>query len=423
MKRFYTLAIAAIAVIGLALFATPASAVHKGAGDLTCGACHTMHSSQGGTNAPGMGGATGSWLLLRASVTSKEKIGDFCLSCHAENGTGGAAVVQNPGVAGWETTPPKVYRTTAWSNGDFTAVGAGGDFNGSGDYSGGVFTNDAGDNVIGASLGKGHSINLTTLDQVPPGSNTGAGGIENFTCTTCHDPHGVSTTTAAINKYRNLRGNIADGGNGIPWDTSGNIATSYVGAVAGSATGGTNTTLANNVWPVYRNAGSQNSYGGSATAGLQFSRFCAQCHGDWHEETETGNGIKNWALAGNDPTSGNYDWQRHPVDAALVQAPSLLSTSGVTIVDKGHYDATYGNLALGRKLPAANNGGSAVYYGDNDGDKVFCLSCHFAHGSPNFDILRWSHTSAVEAGSQAGNAIPSDTGCQQCHNRGGAWGL
>src|SRR4030066_2380460 len=102
-----------------------------------------MHSSQGGTSVSAMGGASGSWLLLRASITSKEKIGDFCLSCHAENGAQ-AATQQNSGV--WLTTPPKVYRTTAWTNGDFTEVGAGGDFKGSGGFDGTTFTNDAGAN-------------------------------------------------------------------------------------------------------------------------------------------------------------------------------------------------------------------------------------------------------------------------------------
>ena len=321
MKTFYTLAIAAIAVIGLALFATPALAVHAGTGQgLTCGACHTMHSSQGGTSVSAMGGATGSTLLLRVAIANKYQIGNFCLSCHAENGAQ-AATPQNSGV--WLTTPPKVYRTTAWTNGDFTEVGAGGDFNGSGAFDGTTFTNDAGDDITagGPSTGKGHSINLQAADIMPPGSNSGAGGIESFTCTTCHDPHGTTTTIAAINKYRNLRGNISDGGNGIEWTAD--IATSYVGGVGGGALGGTGTTVANNTWPVYRSATSQNSYSGSATAGAQFSRFCAQCHGDWHEVTETGNGINNWAVSGNDPTSGNFDWQRHPVDAALVAGGQL----------------------------------------------------------------------------------------------------
>lgn len=414
MKKIYTLAIAAMAVIGLALFAKPALAIHAGTGQgLACGACHTMHSSQGGTSVSNMGGATGSWLLLRASVTSKEKIGDFCLSCHAE-GEAGGGTQYNSGV--WLTTPPKVYRTTAWTDGEFTAVGAGGDFNMSGGITGGVFSNDAGDNGADPDLGRGHSINLQPGAIMPPGSN--GTGITNFTCTTCHDPHGTTVTTAAINFYRNLRGNLgAEAGNGIAW--TGNIANSYVGAVNGSAAGGTGTASQNNTWPVYKAGGSQNSYSGSATAGANFSRFCAQCHGDWHEDTVGAS--FNWASA-SDPTAGNFDWNRHPVNAALIQGSSELSTSGVSIVDKAHYDQTYGNLALGKKLPAADMGADGLYYGDDNADKVFCLSCHFAHGSPNFDILRWSHASAVSNGSQTGSVLTSDTGCQQCHNRGGAWG-
>ena len=53
------------------------------------------------------------------------------------------------------------------------------------------------------------------------------------------------------------------------------------------------------------------------------------------------------------------------------------------------------------------------------GHRVFCLSCHFAHGGPHYDALRWDYTSAVSSGSQFGNPIPSNKGCQLCHNRGG----
>ena len=54
MKRLILTTLLAFAFgIGLSLLvATPSMAVHKGAGPLTCGACHTMHSSQGGTSNP-----------------------------------------------------------------------------------------------------------------------------------------------------------------------------------------------------------------------------------------------------------------------------------------------------------------------------------------------------------------------------------
>jgi len=78
-----TLLLASAFGIGLVLLtATSSMAVHKGAGDLTCGACHTMHSSQGGTSVASMGANTGSFILLRTSVADRSELHNFCLQCH-----------------------------------------------------------------------------------------------------------------------------------------------------------------------------------------------------------------------------------------------------------------------------------------------------------------------------------------------------
>ncbi|MEK7841837.1 MAG: hypothetical protein AAB197_04110, partial [Deltaproteobacteria bacterium] len=134
MKRTILTALPAFAFgIGLALLAaTPSMAVHKGAGDLVCGSCHTMHSSQGGTSilSMGDGAASGSFVLLRVAVSGRENLHNFCLQCHSENGAH-AGVINNTGV--WSTTPPKVYLATAWN---VSNVGGGGAFNGT--YAGGV---------------------------------------------------------------------------------------------------------------------------------------------------------------------------------------------------------------------------------------------------------------------------------------------
>ncbi len=83
--------------------------------------------------------------------------------------------------------------------------------------------------------------------------------------------------------------------------------------------------------------------------------------------------------------------------------------------------AHYNSIPDGFKLPVANTGTSLdqeFYYADADNeDKVFCLSCHFAHGGPYCDALRWDYITNVVQGDQTGNAIPSNLGCQQCHSR------
>jgi hypothetical protein len=209
---------------------------------------------------------------------------------------------------------------------------------------------------------------------------------------------------------------------------AGDIGSSYVGGVTypNPETGSSITpTAAAHIWPVFDN-NSTNAYLtnnsvaitlNSADLGdtdesnkVLMSAWCAQCHGAWHED------VVNVTA-----TSGS-DWLRHPVDNRLKDTTPL-SGLGLSIVDFNHLTKTYGNLAVAQKLPVADGGGAAKYYADNTADEVFCLSCHFAHASPtNLDALRWGYTTAVTAGSQVGAGVPSDDGCQQCHNKGGSFG-
>ena len=399
----------------LMVTATPSEAVHAGSGELTCGQCHTMHSSQGG-DATDMGGANGSSILLR--IPGTKQISDLCLSCHAENGDN-ANIPYNSGA--WLTRAPKVLKTTAvWTSAssDFSTIGAGGDFSsilsnpGSGVYS--PTGTDA--SVTGlASLGYGHSINNANA-LLPPGQ-TGATTITDFACTNCHDPHGVTATTTAINEYRNLKSGLGD--DGVVWTAGGggDLAGSHVGGVAGTAQTGETPGGAANIWPVYSAAGGtfQNRYFTNA-GDSNMSLFCAQCHGKWHEDITLGNG---------DEATDGSDWSRHPVDAALVGLTPAdeLSAGGASIVDFDHYDKTYGGLAIGSKLPALQTAAAGTtYFADGPTDKVFCLSCHFAHAGPNFDALRWAYQLSVSTGTQVGVSLVSDVGCQQCHNRGGNYG-
>lgn len=437
MKKLFLLAIGAGFAIALLMIATPSMAVHRGSGDLTCGGCHTMHSSQGGQYSPGMGGQTGSLVLLRQGITTRANIHLLCLQCHSQNGAQ-AGVAQAP----HNTTAPKVHLSPAWAGGAYSGVGAGGDFGTTGTYAGGVWTlqssgSDWSDTVVG--LGRGHSLGLETV--IPPGNNTsgesGTGtAIAYLTCTSCHDSHGTPTTTEGINRFRNLRaGTYMQANVQNPWsnmNTFGDVANSYVGGVAGGTgfSNGTNPNAPNtdNMWPVWRSTGTQNVYyqkavsvtlGGTSDAGenstnVGISAFCAQCHGAWHE----GRFPANRAGAG-----PNYDWMRHPVNNRIVDVDSR-SGSNVAITAWSHYNNNTDSKGPytstdATKLPTAHQtaGGGTTYYATTSDGKVFCVSCHFSHGGPYNDILKWNYTSAVSSGSQTGNAIPSNIGCQQCHNR------
>ena len=298
----------------------------------------------------------------------------------------------------------------------FAVIGAGGDFSGE--------LNATWDATSTFAQGRGHSLGAQSV--MPPG---GDAAIADFSCTNCHDPHGAyNASTATVNEYRNLRISAtgASANSGVTLNTG---TVSYVGdqsslAVLGTAVKFTPTgtqgtaAAANRTWPLYDNdgvlaVGRSNTY--RVTAGFAagtdgISRWCAQCHDNWHEAIVPGNRNVN-----------AVDWQRHPVDNSLGEAGSLLSGAGVTIIDTTNYNAT---LATWKALPVADTNGtpSNVAYmpsGQEANSKVFCLSCHFAHGGPYFDLLRWDYLSSVgpALGSQGGNSIASTVGCQLCHNR------
>lgn len=438
-----------LAAAGLWLFAsTQASAVHKGAGDLTCGNCHTIHNSQGGAALNAGGPAEGSLLLLRGSVTTRAEVHNFCFQCHAADGA-----QANNNFAPHGQVPPKVNLAGngTWNmNTSFNQIGAGGDFFAA------CGTGPVYDcwNVDGGAVavGKGHSLGAVNV--TPPGSTNPA--IAEFSCINCHDPHGTDNAASpSINKFRNLRHTPTGGGYAVAF-SAGEFG-SYVGGITGTFAGGGNFVPeagpnGTSIWPVFKGTmtgvpttdhANSNWYGasslmadgvtpnvnapaGTAANSMGMSLWCASCHTKWHEGNAPGN------------VNGS-DFNRHPVDwmietlagaagtcAAGDTAGVLGGASGdnVCILDTTHYDAT----VAGQSLPTASGQAAAdkVYYlisgttgaTTQDENAVMCLSCHFAHGGPYNDNLRWDYTSAVGVGSQTGNGIPSTRGCQLCHNRG-----
>lgn len=428
MKR---LLLAGLLTVGIGMLsASPSLAVHKNYQNmLTCGNCHTMHNSQGSTttdNGNGsLGGSPGgSLILLRGVVSSRAEIHNFCLQCHGSNGA------QASNTFGDDNHPaPKVYINAQGGAGnsavagtldDFSVIGAGGDFSAelSGDSSGWSLT------ASGSTMaqGKGHSLGATNV--TPPG---GDAAISAFSCTNCHDPHGAYTTSTAIsNKFRNLRVN-ATGAELRSGVTLNNDIKSYVGDPTATTpifqvNGTGNDVASTNIWPLYDDdanlvgtlagdSGRSNTYPVTAGAGLGtdgVSRWCAQCHDQWHEAIQTNN-------------NASPDWKRHPVDNPLTDATPN-SGAGVLIIDTTNYPFPDGSATGFKALPvaattAAGNGVAYLVSGNAANSKVFCLSCHFAHGGPYYDNLRWNYTSSVGQGSQAGNSIASNVGCQLCHNR------
>ncbi len=419
------LLIAAALSLGIGLFAASESqAVHKGAGDLTCGQCHTMHNSQGGSS---LGGNTnGSLILLRGAVSTRAEIHNFCFQCHASDGAQATNAFQPHSNSAPKILLDSVNITTKWNQGSaFNIIGSGGDFQyACGNVVSGVWNCSSIDGA-GVALGKGHSLGATNV--TPPGANDGP--LAAFTCTSCHDPHGTdNAANTTISKFRNLRKTPTDSGaTSVAVDLTSGSATqhkSWVGGISGTFGGGGNyipvnqatgasygvaTASRSTIWPIYQgtltgilatDAANSNAYGGGANG---LAKWCATCHDKWHELNVAGN------------QNGN-DWQRHPVDNVLQDA-SPTSGDGVTIFDATNYSVT----TAGQVLPVASGSTTnrVFYMASATSDKVFCFSCHYAHGGPYYDNLRWDYQSSVSVGDQTGNGVPSNRGCQLCHNRGG----
>lgn len=427
-----------MSIVSMAFLSTKAFAVHKGAGNLVCGACHTMHNSEGNANMGYTGAQAGPLRLLRANVDSSADIHKLCLNCHG-SGPNAAYASSQFSISGSTYCAPKVYlnNTAVWDQSkDFSALGAGGYFDAVIDNTWALQTDDAGPDG-NYQKGYGHSIGATTV--TPPGGTQ----ISNFSCTNCHDPHGTNSSgDANINIFRNLRKQptgstgspVALAATGLPSTSAVAATSSYIGGVTGAVGTGnyitgnkdasTGTSSVNSsctyvIWPVYNGgatctgntASCQNQYwitnpgssGASNTDTDSVSLWCATCHTNWHEKNSTGN-------------DANPDWRRHPVSNKLVDS-TISSGSGVDIVRFTQYSS----IPVGYKLPAWKNvlsAGDRRYYADTStSDAVGCLSCHFAHGGPNRNALRWSHNTSNT--SDPGSAVPiaSNIGCQQCHNR------
>lgn len=207
--------------------------------------------------------------------------------------------------------------------------------------------NDA-DNGSTANQGYGHNFSDTGM--YPAGA---AGGTKVMHCATCHDPHGVTADSGTVDSYRNLK--MSPDGDA----TYKNITNTAEGT----------TQNGNGVYPI-----TGNKYGStSSTDGSGISLWCEQCHTNFH-----GNKTSNL---------------RHPVD---------ISMNGANFT--AYSASTY-------KLPLEDATGSTSantnHSGNENTDRVFCLSCHFPHAGPYADALRWDSSKGMGSGE----------GCQQCHNK------
>ena len=126
-----------------------------------------------------------------------------------------------------------------------------------------------------------------------------------------------------------------------------------------------------------------NEYKGDSTLSTRtISYLCSRCHGNFH----------TWQ-GGASEVGTQSPWLRHPTDAVLKNS--------------GEYAAytTYSLTApVARLNPYPPGDPTRVYPGE---DFVMCLSCHRAHGSPNYKMIRWDYKST--------SLSTALSGCNVCH--------
>lgn len=317
-----------------------------------CSSCHTMHNSENGS-------------ILIANGSNQALLRLDCVGCHTgDNELDNGASVTNG-------TPFINYTDNVDHYGEAGILGrtlAGGTFH---------FINDspaAGHNVLGIDNTD------TSVGTTPPGYLEGlpdkAGHIpgggdwseKKITCAGTYGCHGNHNTE---NQFFAVRGAHHQGINGgkIEPGTNTSPAAGYrmLVGIAG---------FEDSDWEYLPKSDSHNQYKGSTTPGEVASRdsisyLCAQCHGQFHSPAE------NITLSGGSP------WLRHPTEYAM-------KTTGEYANYSEYLPAT----------PLASSDISAVISTVNSADNriVNCLSCHRAHGSPYYKLMRWDYANDSSGG-------------------------
>jgi len=360
-------------LVALIIF-TPCTVLARVSG--VCSNCHTMHNSQNGQ--PVDPDHTNGYLLNTGS--------DPCVACHS---SGTSSTYYDLG----DCKVPVVLYTGGSAP---TSYLAGGNF---------WWVSPTG----GANDTKGHNVFLGHDDDyltAAPGSlitcgtdachanlsepaDVGMAELNGkYGCEGCHldvkhhaDDHtnGGSglVDTAAKGWYRFLSGHMSGSNHGVEGYEDG---VWEAGLHDGSPHQGTtqhNEYLGNVV-----SGGSGFSANGNTMTG-----FCTGCHGEFHDNQQSGGG-----------------WIRHPSDAIIPNEREYQYAGGTTHL----YDPLSPVARPSLSDPPTNP--DKVTPGT---DMVMCLSCHRPHGSPYPDLLRWDYTQQIANSDPAEGTL--DQGCFYCH--------
>jgi len=336
-----------------------------------CSNCHTMHNSQGGEPmiilGPGETDTAPKSSLLKAS----------CLGCHSKTDGNtwkdpitGAPIVFN-------SQQPSYNSVMGLAGGNFYWVQTE-DVNGHN-----IFPNNP-DNILTVAPGAvTTSCGTNSCHDNLHGINTNFGTRQG--CSKCHmmgnsnGPTGYhhknNTTTEPLvdsadkGWYRFLDGHMSGSGSGVTgvedsdWQATAavNDHNEYLGF-----------------------SGTKTSAGGFSSLDNTVTAYCTGCHGNFHIEQDA-----------------SSVWIRHPSDGVVPNSGEFAAAFGAS-GGTGTYDPL---IPVARpSLTGWTGPASTVTLGT---DLVMCLSCHRAHASPYFKMVRWDYKSATLS-----TAL---SGCLVCH--------
>jgi hypothetical protein len=228
----------------------------------------------------------------------------------------------------------------------------------------------------------GHNIFSTNLDgtlvgNTPPGGNALGAQVR---CAGRYGCHGQNGDTAVVDETTAIKGAHHGDDSSIDGTT---IAKSYrflLGIVGGE----------DSEWEKTTSASKHNIYKGSiSNDSSTISHLCAECHGKFH----------TWEGGSGEVYSGSVassPWLRHPTDIALPTDGEYAAYNSGGPGGVGAYNPlvplAYSNVTTGHDT--------------STGGIIACISCHRAHASPNFKMMRWNYKDWPGSGTN---------GCNVCH--------
>ena len=331
-----------------------------------CSNCHTMHNSQNGQAMNFDSSSTPNASLLR---------GD-CIGCHGQNPSGSSNIIPLGNI-------PQVLHaaTTDLSGGNFHHIVKGG-----------------GSDTFGHNIREINKPDGSMTGTTPPGDEFNQTGITwgvgaTFTCAGIYGCHGDRTISGSLVAVKGAHhtddtvlkfGSISEGSQG----GATGLSYRFLKGVYGGE---------DNDWQNTVGVADHNEYKG-ATAGVEgtistpgggtISGLCAECHGKFH---------------GDAADIGSGPWLRHPTDIVLPSTATKeykyynggIGTNNPYSPDAPVARATITNVKSGVVTPGTND---AI---------VMCLSCHRAHASPYYKMMRWDYKG------WPGNG--QTNGCNVCH--------